>query len=153
MFISLELFVCYNDWDKSYLFLYFFIYAIKVTTMGKNYVYLMKNDQILVWLTPVCSMLASTLIFFCHLFDTFQLLFSCDQAALWMAQSPVCLPVCSHHRIIMKFSGVITNDRSDVHAKGQSQRSKVKVTEVTTQLNGFRNVTPVWVHKWWWNDA
>ena len=26
----------------------------------------------------------------------------------------------------MKFSGVITNDRSDVHAKGQGQRSKVK---------------------------
>ena len=43
--------------------------------------------------------------------------------------------LCSHHRIIMKFSGVITSDRSDVHAKGQGQRSKVKVTEVTTQLN------------------
>ena len=36
--------------------------------------------------------------------------------------------LCSHHRIIMKFSGVITNDKSDVHAKGQGQRSKVKVT-------------------------
>ena len=34
----------------------------------------------------------------------------------------------------MKFSGVITTDRSDVHAKGQSQRSKVKVTEVKTQV-------------------
>ena len=31
---------------------------------------------------------------------------------------------CSHHRIIMKFSGVITNDKSDIHAKGQGQRSK-----------------------------
>ena len=30
--------------------------------------------------------------------------------------------LCSHHRIIMKFSGVITNDRSDVHAKSQGQR-------------------------------
>ena len=60
---------------------------------------------------------------------------------------------CSHHRIIMKFSGVITNDKSDVHAKGQGQRSKVKVTEVTTQLNRFRTVTPVWIHIWWWNDA
>ena len=38
--------------------------------------------------------------------------------------------ICSHHRIIMKFSGVITLD----HAKGQGQRSKVKVTEVTTQI-------------------
>ena len=70
----------------------------------------------------------------------------------------VCLSVtpfwlCSHHRIIMKFSGVITSDKSDVHAKGQDQRSKVKVTEVTTQLNRFRTVTPVWIHMWWWNDA
>ena len=60
---------------------------------------------------------------------------------------------CSHHRIIMKFSGVITNDKSDVHAKGQGQRSKFKVTEVNTQLNRFRTVTPVWIHIWWWNDA
>ena len=61
--------------------------------------------------------------------------------------------LCSHHRIIMKFSGVITNDQRKVHAKGQGQRSKVKVTEVTTQLNRFRTVTPVWIHIWWWNDA
>ena len=70
----------------------------------------------------------------------------------------VCLSVtpfwlCSHHRIIMKFSGVFTNDQRKVHAKGQGQRSKVKVTEVTTQLNRFRTVTPVWIHIWWWNDA
>ena len=61
--------------------------------------------------------------------------------------------LCSHHRIIMKFSGVITNDQSKVHANGQGQRSKVKVTEVTTQLNRFRTVTPVRIHIWWWNDA
>ena len=91
--------------------------------------------------------------------------FSCDQEALQMVFSvcpsvrlSVCLSVapfwlCSHHRIIMKFSGVITNDQSKVHAKGQGQRSKVKFTEVTTQLNCFRTVTPVWVHIWWWNDA
>ena len=91
--------------------------------------------------------------------------FSCDQAALQMVFS-VCLSVrlsvcpsvtpfwlCSHHRIIMKFSGVITNDQSKDHAKGQGQRSKVKVTEVTTQLNRFWTVTPVWIHIWWWNDA
>ena len=61
--------------------------------------------------------------------------------------------LCSLHPIIMKFSGVITNDQSKVHAKGQGQRSKVKVTEVTTQLNRFRTVTPVWIHIWWWNHA
>ena len=93
------------------------------------------------------------------------IVFSCDQAALQMVFS-VCLSVCpsvrlsvtpfwlcSHHRIIMKFSEVITNDQRKVHAKGQGQRSKVKVTEVTTQLNRFRTVTPVWIHIWWWNDA
>ena len=61
--------------------------------------------------------------------------------------------LCSHHRIIMKFSGVITTDQGKAHAKGQGQRSKVKVTEVMTQLNRFRTVTPVWIHIWWWNDA
>ena len=70
----------------------------------------------------------------------------------------VCLSVtpfwlCSHHRIITKFSGVITTDQGNVHAKGQGQRSKVKVTEVTTQLSRFRTVTPVWIHIWWWNDT
>ena len=53
----------------------------------------------------------------------------------------------------MKCSGVITSVRSNLHAKGQGQRSKVRVTEVTTQLNRFRTVTPVWIHIWWWNDA
>ena len=79
----------------------------------------------------------------------------------WLSPSvylSVCLFVtlfllCSHHRIIMEISGVITNDRSDVHAKGQGQRSKVKVTEVTTQINCFRTVTPIWSHKWWWNEV
>ena len=61
--------------------------------------------------------------------------------------------LCYHHRIIMKFSGVNTKDQGKVHAKGQGQRSKVKVTEVTTQLNRFRTVTPVWIHIWWWNDT
>ena len=50
--------------------------------------------------------------------------------------------LCSHYRIIMKLSGVITRDQGKVHAKGEGQRSKVKVTEVTTQLNRFRTVTP-----------
>ena len=93
------------------------------------------------------------------------IVFSCDQAALQMVFSvcpsvrlSVCLSVtpfwlCSHHRIIMKFSGLITNDQRKVHAKSQGQRSKVKVTEVTTKLNRFRTVTPVWIHIWWWNDA
>ena len=73
----------------------------------------------------------------------------------WFSPS-VCLSVtpfwlCSHHCIMMKF--IITNDRSDVHAKGQGQRSKVKVTEVKTQFSHFWTVTPVWIHIWWWYDT
>ena len=91
-------------------------------------------------------------------------IFSCDLAALWMVQS-VCLSgcpsvrpsitpfwLCSQHRIIMKLS-VVTNDKSDVLAKGQGQRSKVKVTEVNSQLSRFRTVTPVWIQISWWNNA
>ena len=53
----------------------------------------------------------------------------------------------------IKFSGVIAIDRSAVHAKGQGQRSKVKVTEVKTQFNRLRTVTPVCIYIWQWNDA
>ena len=86
--------------------------------------------------------------------------FCCDQAALLMVQS-VCLYVrpsvtpfspCSHHRIIMTFSwvsGVIIIDRSDVHAKGQGQRSKVKITEAKTQFSRFRTMIQVWIHNKW----
>ena len=61
-----------------------------------------------------------------------QIFFSCDQAALWMGPSirpSVCPSVtpfslCSCHRNIMKFLGVITIDKSDVHAKGQGHRGQ-----------------------------
>ena len=49
-------------------------------------------------------------------------------------------PSSYHHKIFRCY------DQSKVHAEGQGQRSKVKVTEVTTQLNRFRTVTPVWIH-------
>ena len=61
----------------------------------------------------------------------------------------VCLSVCDtfftmflssdHHEI----SGVTIIDKSDDHAKGQGQRSKVKVTEVKT------NFAPIW----WFPDC
>ena len=103
------------------------------------------------------------------IFDDYNIIFSCDQAALQMVFS-VCLSVCpsvrpsvcpsvtpfspcSHHRIIMIYSGVITMVKSDVHAKGQGQRSTVKVKEVNTQLSRFRTLTPVWIHIWQWNHA
>ena len=88
--------------------------------------------------------------------------FSCDQAALWMVFS-VCLSVrlsvCPSHLfdyvpiIVSSWNFQELSPRTRVHAKGQGQSSKVKVTEVTTQRNRLRTVTPVWIHIWWWNDT
>ena len=69
-------------------------------------------------------------------------------------RSNVCLvhhvPSAYHHE---SFRSYHTKVMSMQKVRGQGQRSKVKVTEVTTQLNCFRTVTPVWIHIWWWNDA
>ena len=43
-------------------------------------------------------------------------------------------------------SVVITRAKSDVHAIGKDQWSKVKVSEVKTQLSRLRSLTPVWIH-------
>ena len=77
----------------------------------------------------------------------------------WFRQSvclSVCLSLCSHHHIIIKFSGVTTLDRSDVQAKREGQSSKVKVIEVKTQFSRFRTVASAWIkeadeitHKAW----
>ena len=84
---------------------------------------------------------------------------SCDQAALWMVFSvrlSVCPPATPFFTMFPSsyhHERVITNDQSEIHAKGQGQRSKVKVTEVKTQLKRFWTVTPVWTHTCGWNDA
>ena len=68
---------------------------------------------------------------------------------------PVCMSVhlSVRHTFFTIFSGVITKDKSDVHAKDQGQGSKIKVTEVKTQISRFRTTTQVWIYIWWWNDA
>ena len=60
----------------------------------------------------------------------------------------VCLSVChtfslcSHHRIIIKFSGVITNESSDVNAKHK------------VRGRGWKSQWSIYpFHIWWWNDA
>ena len=69
----------------------------------------------------------------------------------------VCLSVC--HTFLTMFSSSYHHEifRSYYHWRKwcpcKRSRSKVKVTEVTTQLNRFRTVTPVWIHIWWWNHA
>ena len=94
--------------------------------------------------------------------STSAVIFSSDQAALWMVFS-VCPSVCLSVRqpFLTMFPSSYNHetfrsyhqDPGNVHAKGQGQRSKVKVTEATTQLNRFRTVTPIWIHIWWWNDT
>ena len=70
-------------------------------------------------------------------------IFSCVEAALrtLLSVRPSVTPFwqCSCHRIILQFSGVITIDRHDVHAKGKGHRSWPHLA--------------VWIHIWQWNDA
>ena len=85
------------------------------------------------------------------------LIFSCDQAALQMAFSvcpSVCPSVCLSH--LFDYVPIIRsswNFQELLPMTRERSMQKVKVTEVTTQLNRFRTVTPGWVHIWWWNDA
>ena len=133
---------------------YIYICIGNLTIIGSDNGLASGRRQAIIWTNAVILLIGPVGTNFCEIF-------SCDQAAIWLVQSvclsvrpSVCLSVTPFSPcIIMKFSGVITNDQSDVHAKGQGQRSKVKVTEVNTQLNRFRTVTPVWIHIWWWNDA
>ena len=87
-------------------------------------------------------------------------IFSCDQAALWMVFSvrpSVRLSV--RHTFLTMFPSMYHHEIGRSYYQWQKwrpckrSRSKVKVTGVTTQLNRFRTVTPVWNHMWWWNDA
>ena len=77
----------------------------------------------------------------------------CPSVCLSVCPSVIPFSLCSYYQIIMKFSGVTANDKGMVHAKGQDQKSKVKVTEVKSQLNRFWTVTPVRVHWLLWNVA
>ena len=60
----------------------------------------------------------------------------------------------------MIFLGAITNDRSELHAKGQDQMSFVKFqghttkkSSILTQIERFRTVTPVRIRQWLHNNA
>ena len=113
---------------------------------------------------------------------TFQRLFSCDQAALWVVQS-ICLSVClsvrhtfftmlpssSHHEIFRSYYQwqkwcPCKRSRSEVKSQGhrgqnpsypfQDCKSQgLKKSSNLTQIGRFRTITPVWIHQWLWNDA
>ena len=90
-------------------------------------------------------------------------IFSCNQAALRTLLSvrpsdtfwTMFLPSYQH-----EFSGAITIDKSDVHAKGPCQKSKVNVTEVKTNLAPIAPIcmfpdcdSSLNFYQWLWNDA
>ena len=86
--------------------------------------------------------------------------FSCDQAALWLVQSvSLSVRLSVRHTFFTMFPPSYHHGifRSDYHGQKwcpcKWSRSKVKVTEVKTQLSRFRTVTPVWFHIWQWNHA
>ena len=55
-------------------------------------------------------------------------------------------PSSYHHEIFRSYH----QGPGKVHAKFRGQRSR---SQVKTQHNHFRTVTPVWIHIWWWNDT
>ena len=69
----------------------------------------------------------------------------------------VCLSVC--HTFFTMFPSSYHHEIFRSYYHGQKwcprkrSRSKVKVTEVNTQLSRFRTLTPVWIHIWQWNHA
>ena len=93
--------------------------------------------------------------------DVFQIfLAATKQLYEWLSQS-VCLSVCLsiRHTFFAMFPPLHHPEIFRSYYQSQKwcpckrSRSKVRVTEVTTQLHLFRTVTPVWIHIWWWNDA
>ena len=90
--------------------------------------------------------------------------FSCDQAAIWLVQSvrpSVRLSVCLSvpHTFFTMFPSSYHHEIFRSYYYGQTwcpykrSRSKVKVTDVNTQLSRFGTLTPVWIHIWQWNHA
>ena len=87
------------------------------------------------------------------------IVFSCDQVAVWLVQSvllsvrpSVCLSHLFHHVPIIVSSWNF-QELLPWSKVMSMQKVKVKVTEVNTQLNCFRTLTPVWIHIWQWNHA
>ena len=95
-------------------------------------------------------------------------IFSCGQTALLTVlyvRRSVCSSVrptvtpfsqCLCSCIIIKFSGVITIDKSYVHATGQGERSSVNVTEIKANFAPIWGISEwqlIWMHWWLWSDA
>ena len=110
-------------------------------------------------------LIRSYLIWYAHnglisdfsIFSIHCVIFSCDQAALWMVQSvrpSVCLSV--RHTFLTLFPSLYHHEIFRSYYQWQKwrpcKRSRSKV-KVTTQLNRFHTVTPVWIQIWCWKYA
>ena len=69
--------------------------------------------------------------------------------AQWRTAFHMLQKIC-HIKISLQF---ISTFGCNITLSMQKVKSKVKVTEVKSQLSRFQTVTPVWIHIWWWNDA
>ena len=113
------------------------------------------------WVETICNIFFVICDFVIHMETiAWRGILSCNQAALWMVFS-VCLSVCLsvRHTFLTMFPSSYHHEIFRSYHQWprwrpcKRSRSKVKVTEVATQLNRFRTVTPVWIHIWWWNDT
>ena len=99
--------------------------------------------------------------------SNFFMVFSCDQAAIWMAHS-VCLSVRLSVQLwrlfhyvpiivslwnfqeLLPWTEVMSMQKVEIRGqRSRSQRSK----QILTWIGRFRTLTPVWIHWWLWNDA
>ena len=99
------------------------------------------------------SVFPSICLSVCHtFFAATKQLYEWFSPSVCMSIRPSVAPfwLCSHHCIIMNFQELLpkTEVMSLQGVKVRSQRSRSQ----RSQPN-FRNVTPVWIHIWWWNDA
>ena len=111
----------------SYIYLYLYIYL---------YIYKVKKFHVLPysicffrWRKFWIKCLYLTVQVICLFFYKLRPSSSNDTSVCLSVRLSVCLSISLLHlfhnaSVIMKFSGIITNDRSDVHATGQGQRSK-----------------------------
>ena len=113
--------------------------------IGLKFYMLMYLDHLQNWLVYGCGLL----------------IFSCDQAALWMVFS-VRPSVCPSVRLSHLFDYVPIivsswNFQELSHWTRVRSMQKVKVKGQGHRGHDpnfrFRTVTPVWIHIWWWNDT
>ena len=105
-------------------------FSVTCAMCGRGYIFLAATKQLYKWYFPSLrlSVRPSVCLSVCHTFFTM-------------------FPSSYHHEIF----------RSYYHGQKwcpcKRSRSKVKVTEVNTQLSRFRTLTPVWIHIWQWNHG